>query len=47
MLQTNERAPTLFPSNFVTFGLTIESIKEFKGAALMLKCYLIGYVVHT
>jgi len=34
VLWAKERAPTPFPSIVFTFGLTIESIKELKGASL-------------
>jgi hypothetical protein len=37
VLQTNERTPTIFPSNVFTFGLAVESIKEFGGASMFLK----------
>jgi hypothetical protein len=33
VLQARERGPTPSPSNVFTFGLTIESIKEFGGAS--------------
>jgi hypothetical protein len=33
VLQAKERAPTLYPSDVFTFGLIVESIKEFGGAS--------------
>jgi hypothetical protein len=40
VLQVKERAPTPFPSVVFTFGLVVESIKEFRGAS----CTLVGWV---
>jgi hypothetical protein len=34
MLQDKKHAPIPSPSNVFTFGLTIESIKEFRGASI-------------
>jgi len=36
VLQTKEHTPTPYPSVVFTFGLTLESIKEFGGASLEL-----------
>jgi hypothetical protein len=36
MLQAKERTPTPSPSIVITFGLLVESIKEFWGASLLL-----------
>jgi hypothetical protein len=48
VLQTKERAPTLFPSVVFTFGLAIESIKEFGGVSMQME-YSMGelkYLIH-
>jgi len=34
MLQAREHAPTIYPSAIFTFGLIVESIKEFGGASI-------------
>jgi hypothetical protein len=41
VLRAREHTPTLYPSTIFTFGITIESIKEFEGASLNLekKCW--------
>jgi hypothetical protein len=36
MLQAREHAPTLCPSAIFTFGLALESIKEFGGVSKMM-----------
>jgi hypothetical protein len=36
VLRTKECTPTHFPSVVFTFGLAVESIKEFRGASLMI-----------
>jgi uncharacterized membrane protein len=42
VLQAKERAPTISPSDVVTFGLTVESLKELGGASMYVKI-----LIHT
>jgi hypothetical protein len=41
VLRAKERAPILSPSDVSTFGLAIESIKEFGGASLAITINII------
>jgi hypothetical protein len=46
VLRTKECTPTFYPSTIFTFGLTIESIKEFEGASIVKHLQDFGHHFH-
>ncbi len=41
MLQAKEHTPTFYPSIVFTFGLVVESIKEFGGASQYIQAFIL------